>query len=254
MEYDVFISHASEDKDGFVSELAERLRQVGLAVWYDAFSLHLGDSLAESISRGLATANYAVVIVSQYFIKKTWPQRELAALIAREDGGDKVILPVWHGVSKQDVLDHFPLLADRLAIDSNLGVEMVAQRILETVSPKRVAEVMYGRGRDAESRGDRATAIRSYVDTLRIDVNHAGALRRVVALQNPFALRLLRGLTLWFNRKKGFGFIKGEDNVQYFIHIATLERGGELIEEGDEVVFVSADKTAIAVINLSAHG
>ncbi|MBL7152784.1 MAG: toll/interleukin-1 receptor domain-containing protein [Phycisphaerae bacterium] len=36
MEYDVFVCHASEDKDS-VEPFAEALRDKGLSVWYDRF-------------------------------------------------------------------------------------------------------------------------------------------------------------------------------------------------------------------------
>ncbi len=38
-EYDVFISHASEDKEEVARPLAEVLRRNGLSVWYDEFEL-----------------------------------------------------------------------------------------------------------------------------------------------------------------------------------------------------------------------
>jgi len=53
MLYDVFICHASEDKDRFARPLAESLRNQNIAVWYDEFSLMLGDSLRRAIDRGL---------------------------------------------------------------------------------------------------------------------------------------------------------------------------------------------------------
>jgi len=57
--WDVFICHASEDKEPFVRELAEALRAKGLKVWYDDFTLTIGDSLRRSIDHGLASSGYA---------------------------------------------------------------------------------------------------------------------------------------------------------------------------------------------------
>ena len=62
--YDVFICHASEDKDDFVRPLAEALRSHRLEVWYDEFALDVGDSLREAIDRGLATSRYGIVVLS----------------------------------------------------------------------------------------------------------------------------------------------------------------------------------------------
>lgn len=67
MLYDVFVSHASEDKDAFVRPLVERLREAHIEVWYDEFSLNVGDSLRRSIDRGLAQARFGIVVLTLVF-------------------------------------------------------------------------------------------------------------------------------------------------------------------------------------------
>lgn len=132
--WDVFICHASEDKDAFVRPLAVTLRQLGISVWYDEFSLEVGDSISRSIDKGLAESAYGIVILSPTFIRKPWPEYELRGLVSREIGEDKVILPVWHGVGRQEVLQFSPPLADKLAIDtSRVGSQDVALQILRVV-------------------------------------------------------------------------------------------------------------------------
>jgi hypothetical protein len=54
--YEVFISHASEDKDMFVRPLVDELERSGIRVFYDERSIGLGDSLRQKIDEGLATA------------------------------------------------------------------------------------------------------------------------------------------------------------------------------------------------------
>ncbi|WP_186185180.1 toll/interleukin-1 receptor domain-containing protein [Burkholderia gladioli] len=137
----VFISHASEDKSGFVQPLAELLTTFGLKVWYDELTLTLGDSLRRSIDKGLVQSRFGVVVISPDFIRKEWPQRELDALTAREIPGGKVILPIWHGVTKEDVLAFSPPLADRLAASSSAGLEKVAKQILRAVQAEAADEV-----------------------------------------------------------------------------------------------------------------
>ncbi len=131
-EWDVFISHASEDKDAIATPLAEALRAKGLRVWYDDFSLKLGDSLRQSIDRGLARSRFGVVILSGYFFQKHWPQQELNGLVTREGSG-KVILPVWHGVGFAEVRNYSPILADRKAAHSKDGLTRVVDMIVEVV-------------------------------------------------------------------------------------------------------------------------
>ena len=126
--WDVFVSHASEDKDEFARPLAEALRAAGLKVWFDEHSLTVGDSLRQSIDRGLANSRFGVVIISPHFLEKHWPQKELDGLAAREVDGQKVILPVWHNVDRQTVTRYSPTLADRLATVSTKGVSQGCRR------------------------------------------------------------------------------------------------------------------------------
>jgi hypothetical protein len=114
--YDAFISHASEDKASLVRPLARALERAGFRIWYDEFDLRIGDSLRESIDKGLASSRYGIVILSPAFFAKNWPKYELNGLVAREIDGHKVILPVWHYVTKKDVLLYSPTLADKVAV------------------------------------------------------------------------------------------------------------------------------------------
>ena len=131
--WDVFVSHASEDKESFALPLAEALRAQGLKVWFDAFTLTVGDSLRRSIDRGLAQSRFGIVILSEAFFRKHWPQLELDGLVARESAGVKVILPVWHGVNEHSIRLHSPLLADRVAVSSASGLEHVVAQLMQAI-------------------------------------------------------------------------------------------------------------------------
>ena len=134
--WDVFISHAWEDKDTIARPLATALLKAGLKVWYDEFTLKLGDSLRRSINLGLSQSRYGVVILSPYFFDKEWPQRELDGLVAREVSSGKIILPVWHNVTREDVEHFSPVLADRLGVSTANGLDSVVQEILCVVKPR----------------------------------------------------------------------------------------------------------------------
>lgn len=125
--WDVFISHASEDKDGFVRPLAIALERSGLTVWYDETTLKIGDRLREAIDSGLARSRYGVVVLSKHFIAKQWPREELEGLTSKEVGGVKVILPVWHNISADEVREYSPTLAGRFAAKSTDGMERIVQ-------------------------------------------------------------------------------------------------------------------------------
>jgi hypothetical protein len=132
--WDVFVSHASEDKENFVRPLAEKLGTRGVSVWYDELTLRLGDSLRRSIDRGLAHSRYGVVVLSRSFFSKEWPQKELDGLVAREVEGRKVILPIWHELNSEDVRKFSPTLADRVAISSRVGIDSVVDAIISAIS------------------------------------------------------------------------------------------------------------------------
>jgi hypothetical protein len=135
--WDLFISHASEDKEPLVRPLATELSRLGLRVWYDEFSLRAGDSLSASIDRGLAESEVGLVVISPSFMAKPWPRKELAGLVAGQVGRDQLILPIWFNVSRDEVLAFSPTLADMVAlvaVDSSLSD--LALRILERVKPE----------------------------------------------------------------------------------------------------------------------
>ncbi|OBB80301.1 hypothetical protein A5760_19635 [Mycobacterium colombiense] len=136
MLYDAFISHASEDKDDFVRPLAERMRDQHIKVWFDEFSLRVGDSLRRSIDKGLRQSRFAIVVLSPRFFAKDWPEWELDGLIAREIAERGILLPVWHGVTRDDVLKYSPPLADKLAVPSAVGIEEVVRRLCDVMRPQ----------------------------------------------------------------------------------------------------------------------
>lgn len=134
--FDVFISHASEDKDGVVRALAAELTRGGARVWYDELTLRIGDNLRRKIDEGLANSRFGVVVLSPSFFSKEWPQAELDALFAREMNGTKVILPVWHQLTKQQVAQFSPLMAGRLAARTEAGISEAAAQILELIKER----------------------------------------------------------------------------------------------------------------------
>ena len=132
--YDAFISHASEDKDSLVRPLARMLNKMGFYIWYDEFELKIGESLRQSIDKGLINSNYGIVVLSKSFFEKNWPQYELNGLIAKEIDGHKVILPIWHGVTKEDVMKYSPTLADKVAVDSSrMDIRTMAREIAKVL-------------------------------------------------------------------------------------------------------------------------
>lgn len=133
-EFDVFISHASEDKDVVVRPLAIALQDGGLRVWYDEFELKIGDSLRRKIDKGLVNSHFGVIVLSKSFFGKGWPNYELDGLVTRAVSGDQVLLPIWHDITKQEVINFSPSLADKLARSTATHtVEEIAAEIIEVI-------------------------------------------------------------------------------------------------------------------------
>lgn len=119
--YDVFISHASEDKESFVRELADTLiEEYNIKVWYDEFSIKWGDSLRKSIDKGLKSSKFGIVVISKSFIKKGWTNYELDGLFQKEMTYGKTILPIWHDITKDEVQDFSSSLAGRKALNTSM--------------------------------------------------------------------------------------------------------------------------------------
>ena len=133
-DFDVFVAHASEDKDEVTRPLAKALRAHGLTVWFDEFEIVIGDSIAGKIGNGLARSRSGIIIFSPAFFKRAWPQFEVNGMINRMISGEYNILPVWHNVSEKAVSEYNPSLADLWAgktIDDD--VEAIARQIAEKI-------------------------------------------------------------------------------------------------------------------------
>ena len=149
-DYDLFVSHASEDKEAFVRPLVAALEAEHLSVWYDESEFRPGDRLIQSIERGLSRSRFGIVVVSPAFLEKRWPRAELDALTNREFAtGGSVLLPVWLDVDAETVREYSPLLTDRVAIKGARGIEYTASRIVEVVRPGH-SPVVLARGLLAE--------------------------------------------------------------------------------------------------------
>ncbi|MDH2426931.1 toll/interleukin-1 receptor domain-containing protein [Sphaerisporangium sp. TRM90804] len=140
--HDLFISHASEDKQDLARPLAHTLGQLGVDVWYDEYTLSVGDSLSASIDKGLNESNYGLVIISPDFIRKPWPEYEFRSLITLEVGHRKRILPIWHNVTQEDVTKYSPHLADKVAlIATGKPTLHVAIEIMRAATPDKFSQL-----------------------------------------------------------------------------------------------------------------
>jgi len=134
-DHDVFLSHASEDKDDIARPLQAALQARGLTVWFDEINIKVGQSIRQEIEKGIAHATFGVVILSPNFFAKQWTQAELDALFTKKlSTGRDLLLPIWHRVTRDQVESHSPLVAGILALNTSLmSTEQIADAIAEAV-------------------------------------------------------------------------------------------------------------------------
>lgn len=120
-EYDFFISHATEDKKEIAEPLALELSKRGAKVWLDKFEMTVGNSLRSSIDYGIAHSKHGIIILSKDYMRKFWTEKEMNAFYSKlslDNKNSKVLLPIWHHVTKQEVANYSPMLADLVALNT----------------------------------------------------------------------------------------------------------------------------------------
>jgi hypothetical protein len=134
---DVFLSHASEDKDEIARPLADELKALGVKVWFDELNIRVGQSIRREIEEGIREAPFGLVIISKHFMAKQWTQVELDALWGKKlAAADDSLLPVWHKVTYDEVQVGLPLLAGLHALNtSTMPITKIAELLAATIKP-----------------------------------------------------------------------------------------------------------------------
>ncbi|MCJ7843627.1 TIR domain-containing protein [Lederbergia sp. NSJ-179] len=135
IEFDVFLSHSSLDKDIFVSELSEKLSNKGLKVFEDVKVFKIGQSQTDMMNMGILNSRFVVVFLSTNFIKSGWSDYEFKSFLNREINEKRVIiLPIWHDVSVEDVRQYNPYLVDKFALNTKkFSLDEIVEHINQVV-------------------------------------------------------------------------------------------------------------------------
>lgn len=92
---DVFLSHASVDKNQYVFPFVEALKEREISYWLDEAELKWGHSLLTQLSEGLLKSRFVIVFISDEFLSRNWPQAELRAALNEEiSSGEIKVLPI----------------------------------------------------------------------------------------------------------------------------------------------------------------
>jgi hypothetical protein len=133
--WDVFISHASEDKAAVARPLRDALTRLGITVWLDEAQMRIGSSLRRKIDDGIRSSRFGIVVLSEAFFRKGWTNHELDGLVTRTVAGEQSLLPIWHDLSAEQVRAFSPSLADKVALSTNqFSIEDIAEQIAAVVN------------------------------------------------------------------------------------------------------------------------
>jgi TIR domain len=202
----LFICHASEDQPDFVRPLAEELRKQYEKVWYSEYELALGDSLLKKIDEGLASCDFGIVVLSRSFFEKKWPRAELDGLFARETASRKIILPIWKGVTEEEVKEFSPILAGKMAISTTEGLPKVLEAIRVAISVT-----------DRQRKFNVVEAVTQRVQTFRQSMADKREAERLLASEEGAAIVSKGVETLWQTIQNLLSAGEGESDPVKFV-------------------------------------
>lgn len=133
-EYDVFVSHASEDKDVVARPLSEFLQERGLRVWYDEFELRIGDNLVAKLNAGINASRFGILVLSNAFFAKHWTMHELDMLEYLWVTENRLLFPVWHRITVDELSAYRAWLANIIGLSTdNYTIREIANEIHNAV-------------------------------------------------------------------------------------------------------------------------
>lgn len=135
-QFDVFLSHASEDKNSVARPLALRLQERGLRVWFDEFELRIGDNIVDKLNKGINTSRFGTVVLSKAFVNlaKHWTKYELDTLEYLWVTENRVMFPVWHNISVHEIRSFRASLANIYGLSTaSYTIAEIAKEIHEAI-------------------------------------------------------------------------------------------------------------------------
>ncbi len=138
-DFDIFISHASEDKDVIARPIFAACAKLGMKAFLDEAHIGWGQSFTHKINTALGSARTVLAIVSQVSVTKEWPVTEVNTALSFEVTGQKKVVPLL--VGKPD-LSRLPLIQGKDSMVWNGDAAAVARRLkaaVEGAAPRRPA-------------------------------------------------------------------------------------------------------------------
>ena len=133
MQKQVFLSHATDDKELYVVPFAKKLDEAGISYWLDEAEIKWGDKIGQKINDGLNLSSFVVVFLTPSFVGRNWTETELSAAINREnDEGRVLVLPIVIGDPKT-ILAKYPLLRDKSYLLWDRGLDVIVNKLKKLV-------------------------------------------------------------------------------------------------------------------------
>lgn len=135
-----FISHDSRDKDVIARPIALKLQQNDCPVWYDEYTLKVGDNLRENIEKGIKECRKCILILTNNFLSNSaWTKNEFNSIFTRQIlEEEKLILPVWSGIDKKQVYDYSPSLLNIVGLQWSVGLDKVVMELSQVITEKQI--------------------------------------------------------------------------------------------------------------------
>ena len=129
---DLFICHSSKDKINIVEPLLKQLDNKKIKYWYDNAEIKWGDSLIKKVNEGLSISKYVLVIISENFIHKPWPNSEMEAALNLEYSKDVTkVLPllIGDGTMIAKIKSVYPILNHKLYYKWSEGLSVIIKAL-----------------------------------------------------------------------------------------------------------------------------
>lgn len=133
-DFDVFISHASEDKETIARPIFEACAKLKIKAFLDEAHIGWGEDFTKKINTALGAARTVLCVISQTAVTKEWPLAEINTALSMDVIGQKKVVPLIVG---QPDLSKLPLLKARDHMPWRGDADVVAQALVKIVRPPK---------------------------------------------------------------------------------------------------------------------
>ncbi len=135
-DYEIFISHASEDRPEVARPIHAACERLGLKAFLDEEHIAWGENFTHKINSALGAARTVLCIISPVSVTKQWPMAEVNTSLSLEIAGKKEVFCLI--VGRPD-LSHLPLIAGKDYMLWNGDADAVAKHLKSRMHRHQIA-------------------------------------------------------------------------------------------------------------------